>query len=228
MEATLLEHLAELRRRILICLGAVLLTGIFSYLSINKILDFLARPVPRLFFVKPTEAFLTQIKLSLFCGLFFASPVILYQVWQFISPGLVKSERRYALWLVPASLFLFLGGVAFGFFMVLPVGIRFLLGLGSEKLQPLISVNSYISFVGLLLLGFGLVFQLPLVIIFLTKLGLITPKWLASHRRYAILIIFIVAAALTPGPDIFSQFLMAIPLLILYEVSLWLSRLIKK
>lgn len=224
---TLVEHLEELRKRLIICLFAILLGSIFSYLYIDKILAFISAPVGKLIFLKPTELLLTRIKVSFYSGVFFSLPVIIYQAWKFISPGLVGQERRYFYWVVPFSYLLFACGLSFAFLGVLPLGIKFLLNYSSENIQPMISVGSYISFVVTFLLAFGIIFQLPLVILFLTKIGIITPQWLVKNRKYAILVIFILAGVLTPGPDIVSQFLMAVPTLILYEVGIQVSKLVK-
>ncbi|MDO8734970.1 MAG: twin-arginine translocase subunit TatC [Elusimicrobiota bacterium] len=223
---TLVQHLEELRKRIIICLIVVFACGIFCFFYTDKILSILSNPVGKLIFLKPTEAFLAKIKLSFYGGIFISMPVIIYQIWKFLNPGLIEIERRYFLWIMPFSYLLFLSGVLFAFFAVLPVGMKFLLGYGTENITPMISVGSYISFVGIFLIAFGIVFQLPVVVLFLTKLGIVTPKWLSVNRKYAILIIFILSGILTPGPDIFSQFLMAIPTLLLYEISILLSKLI--
>ena len=154
-------------------------------------------------------------------------PVIIYQIWKFVNPGLLKIERHYLYWIIPGSYLLFVTGITFAFFAVLPVGMKFLLSYGAENIQPMLSVSAYVSFVMSFLLVFGIVFQLPLVILLLTKLGVVTPEWLVTNRKYAILGIFILSGILTPGPDIFSQFLMAIPTLLLYELSILISKLVK-
>ena len=223
---TLVQHLEELRKRIIICLIVVFVCGIFCFFYTDKILAILSNPVGKLVFLKPTEAFLAKIKLSFYGGIFISMPVIIYQAWKFLNPGLIEIERRYFFWIMPFSYLLFLSGVLFAFFAVLPVGMKFLLGYGTENVTPMISVSSYISFVGIFLIAFGIVFQLPVVVLFLTKLGVVTPKWLSVNRKYAVLVIFILAGILTPGPDIFSQFLMAIPTLLLYEISILLSKLV--
>ncbi len=223
---TLIEHLEELRRRIIICLIAVFVCSIVCYFYVDKILFILSRPVNKLVFLKPTEAFLTKLKLSFYSGFFVSMPVIIYQIWKFVSPGLLPKEKHYIYWIVPTSYLLFITGVLFAFFAVLPVGIKFLLSYATESIQPLISISAYISFVIIFLLVFGIVFQLPLIVLFLTKLGVITPKWLVTNRKYAILVVFILAGILTPGPDVFSQFLMAIPTLLLYELSIIISKIV--
>lgn len=223
---TLVEHLSELRKRLIVCLITIFLCGIFCFFYTDKILSILSDPVGKLVFLKPAEAFFAKIKLSFYGGIFIAMPVIIYQAWKFVNPGLIEIERRTFYWIVPFSCLLFFSGILFAFFAVLPVGMKFLLGYGTENVIPMLSVSSYISFVGIFLLAFGIIFQLPVVVLFLTKLGIVTPKWLSVNRKYAVLVIFILAGILTPGPDIFSQFLMAIPTLLLYEISILLSKLV--
>jgi len=223
---TLVEHLEELRKRIIICLLSIFICAVVCYFYSDKILMLLSTSIDKFVFLKPTEAFVARIKVSFYSGLFVSMPVVIYQIWKFVYPGLLEIERRVLYWIVPFSYLLFVFGVIFAFFVVLPIGIKFLLNYGTENIQPMISIGSYISFVTIFLLAFGIIFQLPLVILLLTKLGIVSPKWLITNRKYAILIIFILAAMLTPGPDIFSQFLMAIPTLLLYEISIFLSKLV--
>lgn len=221
---TLVQHLEELRKRIIICLIATLIISLFCFFYVDNILLILSKPVGRLVFLKPTEALVTRIKVAFYSGLFIAMPVVIYQIWRFVNPGLIEIERRTLYWTVPFSYLLFILGVTFAFFGVLPTGMKFLLSYGTENIQPMISLSSYISFVIIFLLAFGIIFQLPLVVLLLTKLGIVSPEWLIRQRRYAILVIFIIAGVITPGPDIFSQFLMAIPTLLLYEISIFLSK----
>lgn len=228
VKISMVQHLEELRKRLIVCLTAVVLSAVICFSYVDNILQLITRPVGRLVFLKPTEAFFSRIEIALYGGVFLALPVIIFQVWRFVSPGLLKTERRYLFWLVPFSYLLFAAGAALAFFVVLPVGVSFLLAYGTEDIQPMISIGSYLSFVSMLLLAFGVVFQLPLVILFLTKMGLVTPDWLAAKRRHAIVVIFILAAILTPGPDIFSQFMMAIPTMLLYELSILLARFVAR
>lgn len=225
-EKPVVEHLAELRLRLIKCLLAVACGMVFCYYYLDTILVVLTKPVGALIFIGPTEAFFVRLKLSLSCGIMAALPVILYQAWQFINPALFKMEKTY---LFPAILFsylLFIGGVAFAFFLVLPTGMKILLGMGTESIKPLISLDAYISFTTMFLLAFGFIFQLPLIILVLTLLNITTPQTLNKNRKYVILAIFILSAILTPGPDVFSQFMMAIPLWVLFEVSLLLAYIV--
>lgn len=221
---TLVQHLEELRKRLIICLITIFVVGFFCFFYTDNILSILSKPIGKLVFLKPTEAFIIRIKIAFYSSLFVSMPVILYQVWEFVSPALIETERYILRWIIPFSYLLFVFGVALAFFGVLPTGIKFLLDYGTENIQPMISINSYISFVITFLLAFGIIFQLPLVVLFLTKLGIVSPKWLIQQRKYAILVIFIISGIITPGPDIFSQFLMAIPTLLLYEISILLSK----
>ncbi|MFH1996681.1 MAG: twin-arginine translocase subunit TatC [Candidatus Omnitrophota bacterium] len=224
---TLNEHLEELRGRI-IKIVIALLVGTFALFNyIGKILPFLVKPVGKLVFIAPQEAFVTNIKLAFFGGLFLSSPVILYQIWRFVSLGLEENERRYILIFGPLSFVFFVVGAAFGYGIIVPIGIRFLLGFATDFLTPMITVSRYVEFVGMLTLSFGGVFQLPLILLFLTKLGVVTPQFLRAKRRHAVVLIFIAAAFLTP-PDVVTQCLMALPLLGLYELGVVFSRLAYK
>jgi len=224
-----LEHLGELRTRIVRALFALLIgTGIALPFS-EKIVDFLARPVTKLgyklVFTAPAEAFWVQMKVGLIVGLFIASPGILWQVWKFIAPGLHEHEKKYAApFVIIGSLLFILGGI-FSLFVVTPYAIAFLLSYARESLQPMITLENHIDFLLKFTLAFGAVFELPLAITLLARMGLVTSKQLAKNRKYAILGAFIAGAVLTPTPDAFNQTLMAGPLIILYEVGILSARL---
>jgi len=224
---TFTEHLEELRQRIIRSLVFVIIASILTYAFTDKILIFLSKPAGRLVFIAPAEAFITRIKLALFGGLYLSLPLILYEVWGFVSSGLERTERKYALLFSVFSFILFTAGTLLGYFVIVPMGLNFLLSFSSEYLQPMISVGRYTSFVMSLSFAFGLVFQLPLAILFLTKTGIVTPEFLSRNRKYTVIIIFIAAAVFTP-PDVITQCLMAIPLLALYEISIFLSRIARK
>ncbi|MFA5118984.1 MAG: twin-arginine translocase subunit TatC [Candidatus Omnitrophota bacterium] len=221
---TFFEHLDELRGRLIKSLAAVALGACVVYHFSDAILTVLAKPVGKLVFIDPTEAFIAYLKLSVWGGLFLASPFVIYHLWKFVGGGLKKSESRYVYMYAPASFLLFLLGASFGFFVIISFGMKFLLSFGSNFMAPMITISRYISFLGAMIVAFGLVFQLPLVMHFLTKLGVVTPEFLSAKRKYAMVCIFIAAGVLTPGPDIFSQLSMAVPLLILYEVGVILSK----
>lgn len=220
---SIIEHLEELRKRILICLAFILVFSVLLYFFSDEILQILAKPVGKLFFIKPAEAVFTKVKIAIYTGIIASIPVILYHGWTFIKPALNKVERQCVLILMPFSLILFCTGVLFAFFIVFPTGIMFFMSYVSENIEPIISMGAYVSFTYTFLLAFGVVFQLPVIIIVLTLLGVVTPKLLRMKRKYSILLVFVMAGILTPGPDLFSQFLMAGPLLVLYELSIFVS-----
>ena len=223
---TIIEHLEELRVRLLVSLGAFAVGTAVSFLFVERILGLLLRPVGRVVFLAPTEAFFVRMKVAALAGVFLSLPVILVQIWRFVSVGLTPTERRYTLSLLPAALVLFVAGGAFAFLVILPIGVRFLLSYQTENLVPMISVQAYTSFATAFVLAFGLLFQMPVVILFLARLGLVTPASLAAGRKYALLGIVIASAVLTPGGDVVSQMLMAVPTYLLYEASIWIARLV--
>ncbi len=229
---TIIEHLEELRRRLLIAIAALLVGTVISWFFADQLLTFFIRPVTAasgrgVIFVGVTEAFFVRLKLALLAGVFLSLPVLLYQIWAFVSVGLTPVERRYALWLLPPALVLFVGGAVFALAAIVPLGVRFLLSYQVPGvLEPFISVGAYVSFLTAFMLAFGAVFELPIVLIFLAKLGLVTSAQLAAGRRYAIVAIVALAAVLTPGGDVFSQLLMAVPTYLLYEASIWIARLV--
>lgn len=223
---TIIEHLEELRRRLFLAIVAFAAATFLSFLFVEPILALLIRPVGRVVFLAPTEAFFVRLKVAALAGAFLSLPVVLYQVWRFVGVGLTRTERRYALSLLPFSLLLFVGGAAFAFFAILPVGVRFLLGYQTEQLTPMISIGAYTSFATAFVLAFGVVFQLPVVVLFLARLGIVTPASLAAGRRYALLGIVVLSAVLTPGGDVVSQVLMALPTYLLYEGSIWIARVV--
>lgn len=224
---SVVEHLQELKGRVIKSLIFIIICSFFVYHYIDYILPVLIKPVGRLIFIAPQEAFITYIKIAFFGGLFLSSPFVLYQLWRFIACGLKPNERKYTLVFGPFSFLFFVLGVVFGYFVIVPIAMKFLLGFAKEFITPMITVNKYISFVGILTFTFGLVFQLPLISIFLTKIGIVTPLFLSGKRRQAIVFIFILAAIFTP-PDVITQSLMAIPLLILYEIGIIFSKLVYK
>lgn len=224
---TFVEHLDELRSRILKSSACVLLVSLLFFYCVEKIFPYIIKPVGSLVFIAPAEAFITYIKVAFFGGIFLSSPFVIYQIWKFVSIGLNENERRYVMIFGPTSLLLFVVGTCFGYFIIMPIGLKFLLGFATDFMSPMITVSKYISFAGMLTLAFGVIFELPIVISFLTKIGLVTPAFLATKRKHAIVFIFITAALLTP-PDVVTQTLMAVPLLALYEISIILSRLIYK
>ncbi|MBS4024963.1 MAG: twin-arginine translocase subunit TatC [Clostridia bacterium] len=226
---SLFDHLEDLRRLLVVSLVSVLITsfGIFFAFK-DPFMDFLLAPMHRMdidiVILAPAEAFITQIKASVFAGILVALPIILWQIWSFIMPALHYHERRPVVAIVPASFVLFLAGVSFAYYMVFPLAIIFLIGVAGEGISPMISLSRYVSFLISFCLPFGLVFQLPLVILLLTKLGIVTPAFLAEKRKYAILVIAVLSATLTP-PDVISMMLMAGPMVLFYEIGIILARI---
>jgi sec-independent protein translocase protein TatC len=224
-----LEHLGELRKRIMWSLTALLI-GIVVALPIKGyVITYLEKPITdskqTLVYLTLTEAFWVEMKVALILGLFIASPVILWQVWAFIAPGLYSHEKKYALPFVLIGSVMFIGGGVFALKVVTPFAIQFLLSYSRPGLTPMISVGSYIDFLLKFILAFGVVFELPLALTLASRMGFVTPQMLARNRKYAILINFVVAAILTPTPDIFNQCLMAGPLILLYEVGIISARI---
>lgn len=220
-------HLEELRRRILICLVAIGLGFAVSLAVTEPVLRWLRRPLgEELYFFSPTEAFWTHLKVAFFTGLFLASPVVLYQLWRFLAPGLYRRERRYTLLFVLLSLFFLALGLLFCAYIALPFAMKFLMQFGIDRgIKPLISIGMYIDFTLKFYLAFGLIFQLPLALTLLARMGLLTAPVLARNRKYAFLINAIVAATLTPTSDIFNMMLMLIPLTLLYELGILGARI---
>ncbi len=218
------EHLEELRGRLIKCLWAILAGAVFAYIFIDVFFTMLIKPIGKLVFTCPSDAFTAKMNVALLGGVFFAFPVILYQFWRFVSVSLSDQEKRYILFYGPCSLILFLLGSLFAYFVMVPMAVKFLLSYSTDYLVPMITVKEYISFCLSLLLAFGIVFLLPLILMFLTSIGIATPEFLAQKRRHAIVLILIVSAILTP-PDAASQLMMAAPLLALYEIGIVMSRL---
>ncbi len=234
-EISLSEHLRELRNRLIISVVAVGIASAVSYAFIEPIFAFLSQPLravlPRgtpLIFSSYPEAFFTYIKLALTCGVFLASPVILYEMWAFVAPGLYEHEKRWALPFVVASSVFFVGGGIFGYMVVFPAAFRFLASYTGEWLKLLPNMSEYFSLTVKLLLGFGLAFELPILMVFMGLIGIIDARMLRKNRKYAILIIFIAAAIITPTPDVMNQVLLAGPLLLLYELSILMVWLLGK
>jgi sec-independent protein translocase protein TatC len=219
---SLLEHLEELRHRILRSLAAVLAAFLLCWAFSRHIFRFLSRPVyehlpegEKLVFLGITDPFLLYIKVALLAAVFVAAPFVLHQVWCFIAPGLYRHERRYTAAFVAFGTLLFLAGGAFAYFVAFPFAVEFLLGIG-EDFKPAITGPGYLRFLMTVILGLGLMFELPMAIIFLARIGVVTPRFLMRHFRWAVLIIFIVAALITPTPDVLNLCLFALPTILLY------------
>jgi sec-independent protein translocase protein TatC len=218
------EHLGELRRRLLICIYVLIAGTAFGAWAVNPVIGWLARPVGQLVFLHPTEAFAAQIKIAVGVSFLLGLPVFLYQAWAFVSTGLRDQEKRYLLWAVPLSYLFFMLGFAFSSFIVFPKAVAFLLTLKSSHLEPMLSVESYLSFYGMLGLAFGILFQLPLVLHFLAKMGILRTEFLAHNRRISYLLIFLLATIFNPVPEVFTQLLLACAAIALFEFSIFLVR----
>lgn len=219
-----LDHVGELQTRLIKSIVAIFVASCLFYIVIDEVFAVLVKPVGQLVFTAPGEAFVARIMLTLFGGFFLALPVVLYQAWQFVAAGLKEYETRYIKFFAPCSFFLFVIGSLFAYFITVPISIRFLLSFSSDSIVPMITVKNYISFVGTMVLAFGVVFELPLVLMFLTKIGIATPAFLTQKRKHAVVLILIVSAFITP-PDFITQLIMAVPLIILYEAGIIASKL---
>jgi len=226
-ELSLVQHLTELRDRLMVASIAVVITTAIAFFFTTDIIRLLILPAGadlKLTSFSPTENFTTYMRVALFSGFALAMPVVLYEIYAYIDPALLPNERRLALRLGPFILLLFVGGMAFCYFVLLPNAIKFLINFASEVFQNQLRASEYLSFVTTFILGMGLVFEMPVLIYALVRLGVVKRSWLAKQRRYVVLIVFVVGAIITPTPDPFNQTLVAIPMYLLFELGLFLSR----
>lgn len=249
-KAPFTAHLGELRNRIIVSIVIIMIVFFGSFYYSENIFSILTAPLHqkihfstespyisiapskdpslKLVFLAPAEALWMHFKISFISALIISSPVIFFEIWRFIAPGLLHKEKKYALPFVLTTTFLFLVGALFCFTIVLPFAMNFLLTYKTENLDPMISVGKYIDFCLKFILAFGVVFELPVVSVFSVKMGLVTTDFLAKNRKYAVLIAFVLAALLTPTPDAFNQTLMAGPIILLYEVGIWTARFMNR
>jgi sec-independent protein translocase protein TatC len=231
-----LDHLVELRTRLIRCVIAVAIGFFACFTYAKEIFEYLARPAyealrslhlpDEMVYLHPTDAFNIYLQIGLVCGLFLVFPYVVSQVWGFISPGLYKREKKYAVPFVLVCTFLFLSGAAFGFFIALPFALKFLLGLGGPHFKPMIVAEEYLNMFTVLILGLGAIFEIPILIMVLTALHIVTPKFLLANFRYAILVITILAAVITPTTDIPNMMLFALPMVGLYLLGILFSKLV--
>src|ERR671914_2378219 len=225
---TLIEHLDELRSRIIKVGVAFFAVAIVAWFFRPQIFDFLLAPAPslqgQLNFTSPTEALIADVKLTLYTAFLFTIPVLLYQAWAFVAPAVGEVGRAFTYILIALASSLFLAGVAFGYYIVLPIGVDFLLEWGGDRYNPLIISERYLAFVTRFLLAFGIVFEFPAATYVGARLELVDAPFLRRYRRHAIVINTVLAAALTPGQDPFSMILMAIPMIVMYEISIVIAR----
>jgi sec-independent protein translocase protein TatC len=225
-EMTFLEHLEDLRKRIFLAFISVFIAIIPAYIYSKNIFEFLSRPVnqylpegTKLAFRTLTEPFMLYLKVAFLTALFGAAPIIFYQIWKFIAPGLYQKEKKYVVPFVVFTTVFFFGGAAFGYYVAYPFACRFFINLGSD-FQPVITVNDFFSLTIKMLLGIGLVFEMPTLVFFLSRMGIITSRWMIKNFKYAVLAVFIVAAIITPSPDMVNQTIIAVPMLLLYGISI--------
>lgn len=232
----LTSHLEELRRKLIIASISWLVAFLACYAYAEPLFSLIADPVRQalpegtsLVFITATEPFFTYLKVGAIAGLLVSMPVIFWQIWSFIAPGLYQHEKRYVIPFVIASTLCFATGAYFGFRFVFPMAFKVLIefGTGSGDLNAMLSMGSYLSLSSKLLLAFGLVFELPVVIFFLARMGIVDHKLLARNRKFALLAAFLIGAMLTP-PDVFSQTALALPFIILYEIGIIVARLFGK
>ncbi|AOY77810.1 twin-arginine translocase subunit TatC [Clostridium formicaceticum] len=226
---TLVGHLEELRRRTIIILLVVIIGAVASYFYIDILVDFIIQPVEDLNFIylSPADLFLAYVKIALVSGIILTLPIILYHIWRFVLPGVTLKQKIYVVLANFMSMIFFIGGAAFAYCLILPLTIQFFTKMSRQEIKPLFSFASYVGFMSSILLSFGVTFQLPILVMLLTQFNLITPTFLKKSRKVFILLIFIIAAILTP-PDIVSQVLLAAPMLVLLELSITVSSLIYK
>jgi len=218
------DHLGELRQRLLICLY-VLFAGLpVGGFLVSPIIAWLSKPVGDLVFIQPMEAFTAQLEIAVGISFLVGLPVILYQTWGFVSAGLSKKEKGYFRWMIPVAYFLFMGGVAFSAFWVFPRAVQFLLTLKSQHLVPMLSVEAYLKFFILLCVAFGVLFELPLVLHLLAKLGILHADVLMKNRKISYFLIFLAATLFNPVPEVLTQMVLAGAAIALFEVSIWLVR----
>ncbi|MFV0618156.1 twin-arginine translocase subunit TatC [Megasphaera sp. WILCCON 0056] len=223
---TFVDHLSELRSRLIKSAIAVVIGMAVSVWRIDDIVAFVTSPASTLYVMRPAEAFLIYMKIALWSGAVLASPILFYQFWAFLLPAFTTHEKKILVLFVPASVLLFLGGLAFSFVVVLPQSLHFLMTFTTSDVQPLWSLEGYLDFALLMVLPFGVIFNMPLLLIALAKMGLVSSEQLKLVRKYVIVLSFIVAAIITPTTDMVTQSLLAVPIIVLYEFSLAFIRYI--
>ncbi len=233
VEMSFLDHIEELRWRIIYAIIGIVVFTIVAWIFINPIVEIvLLKPardakVP-LQNLRPFGQLFLYVQVAITVGIICSLPNIFYQLWEFISPALKKRERKYILWIVFFSTFCFLAGIAFAYFVMLPMAMNFGAQFGTAEISNQWTIDEYISIIISVMLAAGVVFELPMISFFLSKLGILTPKFMRKYRRHAIVIIMILAAFLTPGADPVSQIILAVPLVLLYEISIFISKLSSK
>lgn len=227
---TIFGHLGELRKQLIRSVIAIAVTSLISFIFAKQIFYILILPAAgiNLIYIEMTEMIGTYMKVCIASGIVLAMPYLAYQGIMFVSPALTSKEKRYVYVALPWIALMFMAGVAFGYFILVPPAISFLITFGSDIATPQIKIGNYISIVTRLLLAIGFAFEMPVITTFLARLGIIKPKWLSDRRKPAIIIAFILAAIITPTFDPINQILVAVPLIVLYELSIWLAKLVQR
>jgi len=224
----ILDHIREIRQRLIRSIIALVITSGVSFIFANQLFEILILPVGEveLVFIEMTEMIGTYMKVCLASGLILAMPYLVYHVIMFVSPALTRKEKKYVYLILPWIALMFAGGIVFGYYILVPPAMQFLVTFGSDIATPQIKIGNYISVVTRLLLAIGLIFELPVITTFLARIGIVSPKWLAGKRKMAVIFSFLLAAIITPTFDPINQSLVAAPLIVLYEMSIWLAKLV--
>ncbi len=232
----LMEHVDELRSRLFKSILAIVILFCVAFFFSEDLINFLKQPLvdvlPKganaLHFTGPMDVFMAQCKLALFMSMLLGCPIWLYQLWRFVEPALYPHEKKYAIPFLVSSVCLFVTGVVFCYYLMIPWSLKYLIALGSSVATPIITVSDYMSLLTLLMLGFGLIFETPIILIILSMVGVISAQTLRENRKVVIVAIFIIAAVITPTPDPIGQLIMAFPMYVLYELSIFLIQYIDK
>lgn len=233
VEMSFLDHIEELRWRIIYAIIGILIFTIVAWFFIDPLIEIVLLKPARdanasLQNLRPFGQLFLYVQVAIIVGIVASLPNIFYQLWQFIAPALKKRERKYILWIVFFSTFCFLAGIAFAYFVMLPLAMKFAAQFGTAEISNEFAIDEYMSIIISVMLAAGVVFELPMISFFLSKLGILTPKFMRKYRRHAIVIILVLAAFLTPGADPVSQVILAIPLVLLYEISIFISKISSK
>lgn len=230
--SNVISHLEELRKRLIVCAAALAAAGVACWFFSAQLLDWITAPaverVGTLYYLSPSDAFMARVRTALFGGLILASPVLFSQVWSFVAPGLQEKERRMVVPAVVITTALFLTGAAFAFWLVVPATFDLLLNFGTPSMEPMITLGEYVGFVSGMVFSFAIAFDLPVFVAILAKLGIVNATFLRKYRRHCYVALFVAAAILTPSPDALSMLMLGIPLLLLYEASIFAAVFIRK
>ena len=233
VEMSFLDHVEELRWRIIYAIIGVLIFTIIAWVFIDPLIEIVLLKPARdanssLQKLRPFGQLFLYVQVAIIVGIVASLQNIFYQLWQFIAPALKKRERKYILWIVFFSTFCFLAGIAFAYFVMLPLTMKFAAQFGTAEISNEFAIDEYMSIIISVMLAAGVIFELPMISFFLSKLGILTPKFMRKYRRHAIVIILVLAAFLTPGADPVSQVILAVPLVLLYEISIFISKISSK